>query len=111
MTESVDNGSAGRRQSRRKSVRIGLSAEVTLRRTGAKAYRVQIFDVSRHGCKAEFVERPELGELVWLKFEGLEAVAAVVCRLDGFEVGLEFQRSIHEAVFGSLISRLNRPPG
>jgi len=83
-----------------------MSAEVTLRRPGQTSYRVRIMDVSPHGCKAEFVERPKLDELVWLKFEGLDALEAIVCWVGGFEVGLEFQKPIHPAVFEMLVSRL-----
>lgn len=108
MTNSVENGPA-QNGSRRKSERVECSAEVTLRRPGVKAYRVQLLDLSPYGCKAEFVERPQVGELVWLKFESLEALEAIVCWLDGFEVGLEFRRPIHEAVFASLVSRLDNP--
>ncbi len=108
MTDSVENGPA-QNPSRRKSVRVECIADVTLRRPGAKAYRVSILDLSPHGCKAEFVEKPQIGELVWLKFESLEALEAIVCWLDGFEVGLEFRRPIHEAVFASLVSRLDHP--
>ena len=106
MVDSVENGPAQGR-SRRKTVRVECAAEVTLRRPGVKAYRVQVLDLSPHGCKAEFVERPQVGELVWLKFDSLEALEAIVCWLDGFEVGLEFRRPIHEAVFASLVSKLD----
>lgn len=91
----------------RKSTRIGLSAEVILRRTGHSNYRVKIFDVSLHGCKAEFVERPQLDELVWVKFDDLQSLEAMVCWIRGFEVGLEFVRPIYPAVFEMLVSRLN----
>lgn len=90
----------------RKSARVGLGAEVILRRTGNSSYRVRIFDVSLHGCKAEFVERPKLDEIVWVKFEGLQSLEAMVCWTRGFEVGLEFERPIHPAVFEMLVARL-----
>ncbi len=92
----------------RKGMRVGLSAEVTLRRTGRSNYRVKILDVSLHGCRAEFVERPELDELVWIKFDGLQSLKAMVCWTRGFEVGLEFDRPIHPAVFEMLVSKLTR---
>ena len=91
----------------RKSERVGLSAEVILRRAGHGSYRVKILDVSLHGCKAEFVERPNLDELVWIKFDDLQSLEAMVCWIRGLEVGLEFERSIHPAVFEMLVSRLN----
>lgn len=108
MTQPVDSGSKPHRTpSPRKSARIGLSAEVILRRTGLSNYRVRIFDVSLHGCKAEFVERPQLDELVWVKFDDLQSLEAMVCWIRGFEVGLEFVRPIHPAVFEMLVSKLN----
>ena len=79
-----------------------------LRRPGQHSYRVKVFDVSLHGCKGEFVERPKLDEHVWVKFEGLEALEAVVCWIRGFEVGLEFENPIHPAVFDMLVSKLTK---
>ena len=92
-------------QDPRRSARIGLSAEIKLRRAGQSGYRVKIHDVSVDGCKAEFVERPELNERVWVKFQGLEALEAIVCWVRGFEVGLEFENGIHPAVFELLVSK------
>jgi hypothetical protein len=93
-------------QDPRRNARVGLSAEITLRRAGHNNYRVKILDVSPDGCKAEFVERPELDERIWVKFEGLDALEAMVCWVRGFEVGLEFEHPIHPAVFEMLVSRL-----
>jgi hypothetical protein len=96
----------------RKSARVGLDAEVSLRRSGQNNYRANVHDVSQEGCKVEFVERPALDEIVWVKFEGLEALEAMVCWVDGFAAGLEFQRPVHPAVFEVLLARLaaaNKP--
>jgi hypothetical protein len=90
----------------RKSERAQLSIEVMLRRAGQHSYKVRMFDLSPEGCKAEFVERPKLGEHVWVKFEGLEALEAIVCWVEGFQVGLKFEMPIHQAVFDMLITRL-----
>jgi hypothetical protein len=90
----------------RKSSRVGLDAEVLLRRAGHNNYRANVHDVSQEGCKVEFVERPTLDEIVWVKFEGLEAIEAMVCWVEGFAAGLEFQRPVHPAVFDVLIQRL-----
>jgi hypothetical protein len=105
-----DQGDCGKvsNQDPRKSVRVGLSADIKLRRAGQGRYRVKILDVSQHGCKAEFVERPELDELVWVKFDGLDALEAVVCWVRGFEVGLEFANPIHPAVFEMQVSKLTK---
>lgn len=107
MTSPSDNAPS-RSPAPRKSQRVHLSAEIMLRRAGQRSYRVRIFDVSPHGCKAEFVERPKLDEHVWVKFEGLESLKAMICWIRGFEVGLEFESPIHPAVFDMLVSRLSK---
>jgi hypothetical protein len=90
----------------RKAARIAIDAEVAMRRTGQPHYRVSVYDISPHGCKLEFVERPRLDERIWVKFEGLEALQALVCWFEGFTAGVEFERAIHPAVFDLLLSRL-----
>ncbi|MEO7365355.1 MAG: hypothetical protein ABIW03_03460 [Sphingomicrobium sp.] len=47
-----------------------------------------------------------LDEIVWVKFEGLKSLEAVVSWIDGFAAGLEFQRPVHPAVFEVLLQRL-----
>jgi translocation and assembly module TamB len=44
----------------RKAARVELDAEVLVRRTSGNSYRVRVFDLSPHGCKVEFIERPTL---------------------------------------------------
>ena len=83
-----------------------MDADVSLRRAGQPTYRVRVYDVSAHGCRVEFVERPRLDEHVWVKFEGLSAIECSVCRVEGFVVGVEFVRPIHAAVFDALVARL-----
>ena len=98
---------ADRPQTRR-TPRVALDAEVALRRSGRNNYRVQVFDLSPEGCRIEFVDRPDIDEMLWVKFEGLEAVPATVCWLRGPLAGLEFGRPIHPAVFEVLLGRLRR---
>ena len=90
----------------RKSERVPIAAMVKLRRRGRHNFTVKVFNLSKEGCKLEFLERPELGETVWVKFEKLELLQAKVCWLEGQFVGIEFERPLHEAVFESRISRL-----
>ncbi len=92
--------------SARKSARVTVNAEVALRRPGQHNYRVRAYDASPFGCKLEFVERPELAERVWVKFEGLDAIEGQVCWIDGFVVGIEFVRPMYAAVFDALVPRL-----
>ena len=90
----------------RRAPRVSLDAEVTLRRAGQHNYRVHVYDISPEGCRVEFVERPSLEELLWVKFEGLEALESLVCWTRGPTAGLEFRRPIYPAVFDILLRRL-----
>ena len=90
----------------RSADRIELRADLSLRRVGRQHYRARVFDISPEGCKVEFVERPRLDELVWVKFDCLEAIEASVCWVDGFYGGLKFLRPIYPAVFDLLLARL-----
>lgn len=93
-------------QAPRKSARVRVKAMVKLRRRGHHNFTVQVHDLSREGCKLEFLERPALDETVWVKFESLELLKATVCWIEGQSVGVEFERPIHSAVFDHIISRL-----
>ncbi|MEO8454749.1 MAG: hypothetical protein ABI454_06285 [Sphingomicrobium sp.] len=91
----------------RKAERIEVRAEASLRRAGRLSYRVATFDVTRFGCKCEFVERPAMYERVWIKFQGLETVHATVCWIEESSLGLMYNSPLHPAVFDMLLSRLN----
>ena len=90
----------------RRSERISLSADVTLRRRGMTSFRVTVSDISPEGCKVELVERPSVDEHVLLKFDGIEALDSEVCWVEGFTAGLKFERPIHPAVFDLMVARL-----
>lgn len=107
MKRDLDSGFRKPRvQAPRNSARVSIAAEVQLRRSGQHNYVVNVFDLSREGCKLEFVERPLLDETVWVKFGGLEALRATVCWVEGCSAGVEFERPIYAPVFESLVSRL-----
>jgi hypothetical protein len=107
VNDRFDTGSDPARTPRpRKVARVALQGEVSLRRSSQLSYRVSIHDVSPHGCRLEFVERPKLDERVWVKFQGLEAIEALVCWVEGFVAGVEFEKSIHPAVFDQLLARM-----
>ena len=90
----------------RRSARIEVPGEVALRVTGKATYRVRIHDLSTDGCKVELVERPNVGDKMHVKFEGLETLDADVCWVVGHTAGLKFEHSIHPAVFGLLLERV-----
>jgi len=93
------------RQTRRNE-RVSVEGEVSMHRRNKTTYRVHIYDLSPEGCRAEFVERPEVNEQLWIKFDGLEHIGADVRWIVGSKAGLKFQRSFHPAVFDLLIARL-----
>ena len=108
MKQNPDSGPPSDEPSMRpRETRTALDAEVALRRTGHHHYKVSVYDASPHGCRIEFVERPSLKERVWVRFEGLEAIEAQVCWVDGFVAGVEFVNPIHPAVFDRLVGGLS----
>ena len=88
--------------------RIALTADLALRRAGRQHYRANVFDLSPSGCKVEFVEKPKVGERLWAKFDGLEALEAEVCWVEGFHGGVRFITPIYPAVFDLLLASLSR---
>jgi PilZ domain len=92
----------------RRSERVSLDALVSLRRSGRLTFRVRVFDTSLHGCRVEFVERPQLDEQLWVKFDGLHALEAEVCWVDDFVAGVNFRHPIHPAVFDRFVASIRR---
>ena len=93
-------------QQPRRSDRVALSADVSLRRLGQNSYRVKVTDLSAEGCKVDLVERPRIGEHMLLKLAGLEVLDAETCWVEGYVAGLRFEKPIHPAVFDLLLTRL-----
>jgi hypothetical protein len=93
------------RHRERQSERVALEADVMIRRLGKLSYRVRVFDASPHGCRVEFIERPAIGELVRIKFDGLQPIDARTCWIEDHCAGVEFDRPIHPAVFDLLVAR------
>ena len=90
--------------------RVQVDAEVALRRAGKLHFRVRIYDLCPNGCKAEFIDRPEVGEQVWIRFDGMEAMEAHVRWIVGSKAGIKFARPIYAAVFDMLLVRLGQRP-
>lgn len=68
---------------------------------GAQGRRAFEFE-SPVGCRIEFVEPPAVGERVWIRFDGLEAIEGTVRWVEGHIGGVRFERPLHEAVFQQL---------
>ena len=97
-------------QSPRIHERVSVEGEVALRRAGKMHFRVHVYDLSPEGCRAEFVDRPDFNEQLWIKFDGMEALEANVRWIAGSSAGLRFARPLHAAVFDLLVARLRGNP-
>lgn len=101
------NAVAAPTQKPRLHERVELSAAIGLRRPGRQQYQTTLANLTPSGCRAEFVERPKEGEVIWTKLDGLEALEGRVRWVDGFKGGIEFTRAIHPAVFDLLLTRIS----
>lgn len=90
----------------RSSARAHVRADVRLRRPGRLTYRVSVYDLAAGGAKVEFVERPNVGDRIWITFNGFEMLTADVRWVVGFAGGIEFVQPLHTAVFDLLARRL-----
>jgi hypothetical protein len=102
-----NNGGSEESRVPRRHERIRLEGEVSIRRTGRRNYQCRMFDLTPMGCRIEFIERARPGEMLWVKFEGLDSLEAAVRWADGFYGGVEFARPIYPAVFELLLARLH----
>jgi hypothetical protein len=94
-----------KRPSPRSWDRRASAIEFGIRRSGGHCFRVRLFDLSPRGCKIEFVERPDVGERVWVKFDTLQGIAGSVRWVAGHVGGVQFEPPMHEAVFNALVGR------
>ena len=90
----------------RRSQRVPVTATVTMRKQGKPNFEVSVIDMSPEGCKVEFVDRPAVGDLMFIRFDGLETLEAEVCWVEKPAMGLNFAKTIHPAVFDMLMQRL-----
>jgi hypothetical protein len=90
----------------RETPRRTIAAEVQLKRSGSINYVVHAYDLSEQGCRLEFVERPWIGETVWVKFGKLQPIRSTVRWTGDFTAGLEFERAMDPRVLEWLLGQL-----
>jgi hypothetical protein len=88
--------------------RVAIDGQVSLRRPGRQQFQCRAFDLTPTGCKVEFIERPKIGDTMWVKFDGLDALEADVRWVEGYYGGVEFKRPIYSAVFDLLLARIGK---
>lgn len=105
-----DSDAPGGQPVPRQSPRVETMAEVTLRHPGHGKYRVRLFDLSPEGARIELVEQIAVGELAWVRFDGLAAIGARICWVESHVAGIRFETPLHSAIFEQVRDRC-KPSG
>ena len=92
----------------RRTDRVPIGAEISMRRSFDTRYRVQLLDFSPQGCRIELVERVRVGDRLWISLPGIETVEAITCWVDDFVAGVEFVTPLHPSVFDMLTTQMKR---
>jgi hypothetical protein len=95
----------------RQTDRVVVDAWLFMHRAGEVKFQTRIYDISPEGCLVEFVSRPRIGDRVWVKIEGLEALQATVCWVTGLRCGLNLAAPLNQAVFSSIVGNYQRRQG
>lgn len=88
--------------------RVSVDLSAKMKRFGRGCCVVPISDVSVTGCKVEFADRPQVGESVFIRFDGLDSIEATVCWVGDRDCGLDFVCPIHPAILELLLQRHSR---
>ena len=86
--------------------RTTIDIRVGFRKRGYRQSKADIKDISTTGFLIDTIMNLSTGEEVWLSIPGLESIPAKVVRIDGYEVGCEFERKLNEAVLDNVIAEL-----
>ena len=90
----------------RRAERVPLHADIDFRRPGDHRYSVQLLDFSALGCRIETPVQVSLDDIVWISLPGLESIQGYVCWVDGWIVGIEFDRPLYHSVFEAVRDRM-----
>jgi len=97
-------------EDRRKTERLALRLNATMRDGTKSRVRARVIDMSTHGCRIECTTQVEDDSWVWLSIAGLETqFCRVVWHCQEF-IGLEFERPLSDAVFEKLLADQDRLP-
>ena len=94
-------------QDARRSARTPMRCEIEFRRHGDFRYMVDLIDFSPEGCRFAPPVAVEPEDPLFVHIPGIEAVHARAAWSRDFEVGAEFDRPFHPAVFDSVVKRLS----
>lgn len=92
----------------RRAERVPLRADIDFRRAGDHRYRVNILDFSPEGCRIESPVQVAIGDTIWISLPGLESIQARVCWMNGWTVGVQFDRPLYPSVFDMMRERMRK---
>ena len=90
----------------RRAERVPIEADIDFRRPGDHRYRVQLLDFSALGCRIETPVKVALDDHVRISLPGLESIQGYVCWVQGWTVGIEFDRPIYPSVYEAVRDRM-----
>lgn len=93
-------------QELRQSARADVRCDIDFKRAGDARYRVELFNLSVHGCCLSPPVRLRHGERLSLRLPKLAAIPARVVWAEGWRAGVRFDQSFHVAVFDHVARRL-----
>ena len=93
----------------RQSARAPVQCDIDFKRAGDARYRVELFDLSVHGCCLSPPVRLEQGDRLSLRLPQLAAMPAKVAWADGWMAGVRFDHPFHPAVYDHVARRLAGP--
>ena len=91
---------------RRRNRRVPVGGEIAMRRMGSFSFQVPLGDLSPAGCRIELVEFIDVDDHVIARLPGIAPLGGRVTWSDTRCAGVEFERSLHPAVFEELLARL-----
>ena len=90
----------------RRAERVTLRADIDFRRAGDHKYRVNILDFSPEGCRIEIPVNVSPGDKIWISLPGIETIAGEARWVEGWTVGVLFERPLYPSVFDMVRERM-----
>lgn len=86
----------------RAAPRRAITMDASLRGNTARAFKVQVLDLSTKGFKVETFSDLKVGSDFFLRLPGLEPRQATVMWVEGYYAGCAFTAPLHQAVVDTI---------
>lgn len=90
---------------RKDNQRAGVSIESDLRRAGRTAFKVQVADLSRTGCRVDTLSKLTEGDRIWITIPGFTALEGIIRWATPRGAGVQWANEIHPSIFDHLRAR------